>query len=236
MKKYLMIGGVVAALAVGIVAAAGVAAQETTPSPTEKAADTDRAALVDHYVEVLAGNLGVSVEELESALTQTQVDLINEKVADGSLTEEEAAEIIERIESAEGRLFPPFFGHKGGGHHGHFPRVIGNIFEAAAGILGLDVDALHEEVRAGSSLADIAEGQGLDVEAFKGDLQTALQAEIEAKVADGTITVEMGERLSAALANHIDRIVEGVKGDGPGRGFGPSGDGTGEDAEAALTF
>jgi uncharacterized protein YidB (DUF937 family) len=240
MKKYLLIGGVVAALAVGIVAVAAAGAQEATP--TEKAAsEVDPEARMDHYLELLAGNLGVSVDELESALTQTQIDLINEKVADGTLSEEDAADIIEKIENGEGRLFPPFFGGGPGHHHHPGLRIVGNIFETAADILDMNVDTLHEQVRDGSSLGEIAEAQGMDVDTFKAELESALQAAIDAKVEDGTITEEMGQRLSDGLADHIDRIVDGTFGEGPHRPhFGPGGpfggEGTEEGAETSLTF
>jgi hypothetical protein len=208
----------VAALAVGIIAVAGVGAQEATPEPSEDAeSETPR---LDHYLEVLAGNLGVSVEELEAALTQTQIDLINEKVADGTLTQEEADEIIARIESGEGPYFPPFIG----GHHGPLHRIVYNIVESAADVLGMDVEDLHAQLREGNSLADVAEAQGVDVEQFKTDLQAALQAKIDEAVANETITEEMGARLSEGLADAIGRIVEQVPGEGPfGGPFGGPG-------------
>ena len=217
MKRFLIIGGVVAALAVGIVAVAGVGAQEATPDASEDAEESETPRL-DHYLEVLAGNLGVSVEELEAALTQTQIDLINEKVADGTLTQEEADEIIARIESGEAPNFPPFIG----GHHGGpFHRIVYNIVESAADVLGMEVEDLQAELRDGNSLADVAEAQGVDVEQFKTDLQAALQAKIDEAVANETITEEMGARLSEALADSIDRIVEKVPGNGPFGGHGP---------------
>ena len=118
MKRILILGGVLAALAVGIVAVAGAGAQEDTSE--------DR---TGHYLELLADNLGVTVEELEGALTQSHLDLVNEKVADGTLTEEEAADIIERIESGEGRLFPPFGGGRHGGGHGNMQRLQAEYIE-----------------------------------------------------------------------------------------------------------
>jgi len=57
----------------------------------------------------LAENLGISPEELTATVQQTQLELVDERVAAGDLTEEEAAGIRERIASGEGPLF-------GGGH------------------------------------------------------------------------------------------------------------------------
>ena len=237
MKRIMILGGVLAALAVGIVAVAGAGAQEDTLE--------DRPA--GRYLEVLAGNLGITVEELEGALTQSHIDLVNEKVADGTITEEEAAEIIERIESGEGRLFPPFGGGQQGRHHGKFQRLVGLVVENSAEVLGMEVDALKEELHAGNSLADVATAQGVEVEQFKADLLAAIEADLDEKVADGAITQEQADRILAKITESIDRIVEKVPGEGApddGRPFGgprsgghgfraPLGDA--DDAEAAST-
>lgn len=199
MKKIMILGGMLAALAVGIVAVAGAGAQEETPE--------DRP--VDHYLEVLADNLGITVEELEGALTQSHIDLVNEKVADGTITEEEAAEIIERIESGEGRLLPPFGGGHGGGH-----RLAGLVVANSAEVLGIEVDALREELHAGNSLADVATAQGVDIEQFKADLLAAIASDLDEKVADGSITQEQADRILEKITESIDRIVEKVPGEG----------------------
>ena len=213
MKRIMILGGVLAALAVGIVAVAGAGAQEDTPE--------DRPA--DRYLELVADNLGVTVEELEGALTQSHIDLINEKAADGTITEEEAAEIIERIESGEGRLFPPFGGGQHGRHHGNFHRLYGMIVGNSAEVLGMEVDALKEELHAGNSLADVATAQGVDIEQFKAEVLAAIEADLDEKVADGAITQEQADRILAKITESIDRIVEKVPGEGApdgGRPFG----------------
>ena len=202
MKRILILGGVLAALAVGIVAVAGAGAQEDTSE--------DRPA--DHYLELLADNLGVTVEELEGALTQSHLDLIAEKVADGTITEEEAAEIIERIESGEGRLFPPFGGRGGG--HGNMQRLHGLVVENSAEVLGLEVDALKDELHAGNSLADVAAAQGVDVEQFKADVLAGVAADLDEKVTDGSITQEQADMILEKITESIDRIVEKVPGEG----------------------
>ena len=213
MKRILILGGVVAALAVGIVAVAGAGAQEATPEGDATTVEGERP--VDHYLEVLADNLGITVEELEGAMTQSHIDLVNEKVADGTLTAEEAAEIIERIESGEGRLFPPFGGGQRGCHHGKLHRLHGMVVENSAEVLGMEVEALQEELHAGNSLADVATAQGVEVEQFKADLLTAIEADLDEKVADGTITQEQADNILARITESIDRIVEKVPGEGP---------------------
>jgi len=219
MKKFMVAGGVLAALVVGIVAVAGAGAQESTPEGDSAAVEGDRP--VDHYLELLAGNLGVTVEELEGAFSQSHIDLINEKVADGTITEEQAAEIIERIESGEGRLLPPFGGGQHGGRQYKFHRLVGMIVANSAEVLDMEVEVLKEELHAGNSLADIATAQGVDVEQFKVDLLRAIAVDLDEKVADGAITQEQADDILAKITESIDRIVEKVPGEGEdGRPFG----------------
>ncbi len=199
-----------AALTVGIIAVAGAGAQEGTPD--ERPAG--------RYLEVLADNLGITVEELEGALMQSQIDLVNEKVADGTITPEEGAEIIERIESGEGRLFPPFGGGRHDGQRDNFHRLYGMIVGNSAEVLGMELDELKEQLHSGHSLADIATAQGVDVERFKADLLTAIAADLDEKVAEGAITQEMANRILEKITESIDRIVEKVPGEGRPEGPG----------------
>ena len=50
------------------------------------------------YHEKLAQNLGVTVEDLEAAIIATKVEMVNDAVANGKLTQEKADIIIEKIE------------------------------------------------------------------------------------------------------------------------------------------
>jgi hypothetical protein len=236
MKRIMILGGVLAALAVGIVAVAGAGAQEDTSEDNPG----------EHYLDLLAGNLGVTVDELEAALTQSHLDRIDEKVADGTISEEEAAEIIERIESGEGRLFPPFGRHGGG--QGKMHRLHGLIVENSAEVLGLEVEALKDRLHDGNSLADVATAQGADIEQFKADVLTGVAADLDEKVADESITQEQADMILEKITESIDRIVEKVPGEGSedgarsfgGHRFGGSGFraplGETDDIEATTTI
>ncbi len=229
MKRIMILGGVLAALAVGIVAVAGAGAQEDTSEDNPG----------EHYLELLAGNLGVTVDELEAALTQSHLDRIDEKVADGTITEEEAAEIIERVESGEGRLFPPFGRHGG---QGKMHRLHGLIVENSAEVLGLEVEALKDQLHDGNSLADVATAQGADIEQFKADVLTGVAADLDEKVADESITQEQADMILEKITESIDRIVEKVPGEGSedgARSFGGQrfrGSGQTDDIEATTTI
>lgn len=101
----------------------------------EQFADTERPtteeeaeALREEIKSALAAALNVTVEELEAAQEQLQserqaeaIARIEEAVADGDITREQADEMIERIESGEGLFFGDGRGFRFGGF-GEFGR------------------------------------------------------------------------------------------------------------------
>ena len=84
-------------------------------------------------------------------------------------------------------------------------------------MLGLEKEALVEELRSGESLAEVAEAQGMSVEDFKTALLAAVKATLQVKVDEGTITQVQADRIFAGIEEHIDRIVkfEGQEGRRP---------------------
>ena len=229
MNRFLAAGGLLVGLVIGAFAIAAVGAQEDTPTPapsTEESIDTPR----DNYKEKLAENLGVSVEDLEAAIKQTNLDLIDEALANGDIDEERAAELRDRVENGE-----PLFPHHGGpgGHHGpgRFPGIHW-IAESAKEILGLEDGDIREAYADGKSLADLAEEKGVSVEDFKSQLLDAAEAKLAEKVADGDITQEQADNKLERLTNNIDDIInfvppeppadgEGFRFGGPRGGFAP---------------
>jgi hypothetical protein len=225
-------GLVLAGTAVGIVAAQ---TGEETPSPTAEdnatpeddgdaedtdgqADESDKTERKDHYLDTLAGNLGISREQLDAALRQTGLDLLDEAVADGRITEEQAAEARERIESGEG-LFP-FKGHHRGGF-GHGFKVGANLEEVAE-FLGVERDVVIEGLSNDQSLAQIAEANGTSRDALVAFLTEQVTERVSEALADGQITQERADEI---LANSDERINDLVDRQGlperPGRHFRP---------------
>ena len=100
------------------------------------------------------------------------------------------------------------FGGAGGGQW--------TMFDTAAEALGLTPEELFAELHAGKSLDEIAEAQGVEIEALQDAMKAArseaMRQAIEQAVADGTMSQEQA-----------DWMLEGLeKGFTPGeRGFGP---------------
>ena len=153
MKRTLLAGGIIAALVAGVLAVGLASAQTETPEPTVTG-DPER--LGDRFKKELASQLGISVDQLNTALDNTQFALIDEAVADGKLTESEAERLKERVEEGQ-NLFPiggarPFIRH----------QVKVELVEATAEVLGIDVSDVRDGIADGQTLAEIANANGME--------------------------------------------------------------------------
>src|SRR6266545_2597527 len=167
----------------------------------------------DKFIAKTAENLGVGAEELTTAMTDAQFEIIDEAVAAGNLTEEQAAKLRERIEEY-GPLSVIGLKHRYGGAVCKGARL---VIGAAAGVLGEEPADVAEAVRSGEGLGEQAEANGMSVEDFTAALLGAIKSKLDAKVSDGTITQAQADRIFAEIEEQIDRIVnfEGQGGDGP---------------------
>lgn len=166
----------------------------------------------DKFIAETAERLGISAEELTSAMTDAQVELIDTAVADGRLTEEQAAKLKERIE-AYGPL--SVIGLRQRHDGGLLCRGARLVTGAAAEVLGKEPAEVAAGVKSGESLAEQASAQGMGLDEFKTALLEAVKSALQAKVDEGKITQEQADRVFAGIEKNIDRIVN-FEGDGEG--------------------
>ena len=141
----------------------------------------------DVYLDTLAGELGVSRDDLLPAGQAAAKAAIDAAVAAGDLDADRAAELKERIDAIEdagcggllGGIGHPFIR---GFAHG---VVHADVIDAAADALGLDRSELFERFADGDSLEDIAADQKVAYDEVKADVLAALDADLDAAVANG---------------------------------------------------
>jgi hypothetical protein len=214
MKKGLLILGGVTALGVALFAVAGARAQE----------GEDEGPVRD-FVGRLAEKLGISEDELTTAVKEVELEMIDEALADGRITEEQAAEMRERVASGELR-FP------GRGHPGARCFLAGRIVDVSAEVLGIERSEVIDGLQDGQSLAQIAEGHGISVDEFKAELTGTVESNLAEKVEEGYVTQERADRMLGRFTNNLDRVINHVPdGDVPGRCPGPRPDGGGDEIE-----
>lgn len=199
-----------AALAVALGVTGAVAASRALTG------DDERRALLDDA----ADRLGVEPSELEDALEQALKARVDAAVDEGRLTDEQGAELKERIDSGElpflrglGRPGPGGFGRFGRfGHFGHFEKL-----ETAASYLGLGEAELREQLAGGKTLAEIAKAEGKSVDGLVQALVQDAKARLDRAVAAGKLRRERGDELAEGLE---ERITDLVTGELPRPGFG----------------
>ena len=146
-------------------------------------------------------------------------------VQDGTITQEQADKVIETLLAAR----PDGRGPGHGGHGGRRGGVGGFGGDAAAGALGISVDELRTELRAGRSIAQVAESKGIAIDTVIAAIVAERTEKIEAEVTAGDLTREEADEKLAGLA---DRVTEKVNSTPPARGEHRRGgpDGTPDDA------
>jgi polyhydroxyalkanoate synthesis regulator phasin len=194
--KTKIVAGAVGALllAVAVGAAGAVAAS--------RALGDDRSQAI---IDDAADQLGVESDELANALKQALKNRVDEAVEDGRLTEEQGEELKERIDSGETPLIFPGFGPRGDlEHHGHFGGL-----DAAATYLGLTEEELHERLRDGDALAEVARAEGKSVDGLVDAMVADARERVDEAVEDGRLTGARANELEQELEERITDLVNG---------------------------
>ena len=165
-----------------------------------------------------AGPAGERVSALKSALAGL--------VTDGTITSAQA----DRVATALAEQLPPRGHHRG--HDG--PGGPGNLAPAeVAKALGITVEELRAEHRAGKTLAQVAEAQHIEKADLIARLVTAGKARLAASVAGGRLTQARADELTAGLQARVTEQVDQVGKPGkPGKHHGRHADGAPDDAGA----
>lgn len=181
------------------------------------------AALVAPAVSYAATGDSTALDARVTSLRQALTGL----VSDGSITQAQADEVASTLAQAR----PDGFGR--GGHGGAGGRV---DLAAAAEALGLTEEELRTRTQAGSTLADVAEAQGVDEGELVDALVAAEQARLAEAVTAGRLTQAEADARASGLEARItdaldERCAPGGRG-GPGTG---DDDGAAEDDAAPST-
>ena len=200
-KKVMMVLGAVGALAIGLFAVAAVGAQEVD-SVTRP---------LDNLVSKVADKLGVSEDEFVGAWNDSQIELIDEAVANGDLDADEAQRIKDRIAESDG-IFVPRPPDRP--PHDRAPGQM-LIVKAANAVLDLEEGELKAAFEEGQSLLDVALANGFTEDEFKAALLDEVQAQLDVLVDEGKIGQEMADEIYARISENIDEIVNHSKDDRP---------------------
>ncbi|MHB1063758.1 MAG: hypothetical protein ACYC1Z_04565 [Georgenia sp.] len=124
-------------------------------------------------------------------------------VDDGTLTQEKADTIAATLNDSEA-LGPQEFGRRMHDDAGPLP------FESAGEVLGLTAEEMRDALRSGSSLADLAEQQGVDVGTLVDALVAVATERIDTAVAAGDLEQDRADELKAQLEERVTAVVDEV--------------------------
>jgi len=209
---------ILSALVGGTLIGSALATDDRT---TDMAANAS--AYCDTFLDALASELGVSRDELTAAGKAAATTTIESALADGDLTQERANRLKARIDEADGNGCG-ILGHGlafGRGFVHGFERgfgkglLSGDVWDAAADVLGVESADLRGDLRDAGSLQAVAEGQGVSYDDVKAAIVGAVQSDLDAAIADGKVTEE---RADAAISRVNAWLDDGGQLPAPGRG------------------
>jgi len=207
-----LIGGGSAALAT---AASGSSGSNTTATTTTTATPDLGP---DAFLESVASHLGVSVDSLKSAIKAAATDQVDAALKAGKITQAQADELKQAIESGQGPLglgIGPGLGLGLGGGFGPGPGPVpfahaGGQLDAAAKAIGIDTSTLLNELRNGKSIADVAKEHNVSVDKVEQAMYDAAKAKLDQAVKDGHLSSDMEAKLLDGLKQGIDALVNGT--------------------------
>lgn len=165
------------------------------------------------------GSGGATTEHADGRRPLHVLDaVLDELVEQGVITPEQADTIRERVaeklrERRHDRHDRPF-------------RFVANALQVSADTIGISVEDLTAALREGSSVADVAEANGVDPATVVEAIVDAGTEAVNRAVADGRLTQEQADRILEALPERAERFVHATRHDRPGppRPLPPRGD------------
>jgi hypothetical protein len=177
----------------------------------------------ERFRVAVADILGISVEVYDNAVEEAQAQVLDEALAEGWLTEEQKANMQERMEAGPGmrgmeRGFP-------GMAKGFMGRGGSSLVGVAADELPITLSELRAELEAGKSIADVASEYGVALETISDAYLAQLEETLAGAVEDGRLTQERAdwtlEQATENLAEQLEATWEGFERDGFRRGGRP---------------
>lgn len=158
----------------------------------------------------IAAEKGFSEQQLAEFMAEKYSERIDQKVADGKITAEQADKLkqsmAERIKDDLNRTGT------------QMDRGMGYI-EDLAGFIGISKEDLLAARRSGKSMVQIAGEKGITEQQLVDHMMAKFNSKIDLKAADGKITAEQAEQLKQSMAERIKACLNSTDFCPKGPGF-----------------
>lgn len=165
----------------------------------------DRQARCEAYQRDLAQNLGITVEQLRAARQKTALQLIDERLAAGAITAEQAQRAKDKVNASQGACAAI-------GQRQAAKAEIGKAeLKAVARRLGITEKELVQELKGGKSLAQVAQARNVSRDQLKATLHDTFKAELDKRVAAKKLTQDQANTALAAFDARLDTLIDRTK-------------------------
>jgi hypothetical protein len=222
-RRTLVVSGVVAAVLAG---GAALASSGSGSGPSA-------------FVDSLAQHLGISTAKLQDAAKAAALDQVDNALAAGRITQQQADALKARINSGDYPLNGRGFGFGFGGGRGFGPGRfgpgpfgpgigpmigLGGSLDAITSYLGLSRQDLVQKLESGQSLAQIAKGQGKTTDGLVTVIVDAARKRLDQAVTSGRLTADQEKTILDRLQTMVEKMVNAtpptMSTAPPGFGFG----------------
>jgi hypothetical protein len=223
-RTFAITAALVIGLALGVIFSPALrgsdaSAQEQPPATTQPQASASN--LRTYFFDQLAAALNIQRPALDTAIKDAAAGTVDEAVRQGRLTQAQADQLKARIQSGDVDAFGglPFGGPGGrGGKRGgaELAGVRQAMLDAAAQTLNLTTGELTTQLRAGQTLAQVAQANGTTEQAVIDAALAAAKTQLDQAVANGTLTQARADAIYTRLQQQGSQLFGGRHG---GRGW-----------------
>ncbi|HVS05646.1 MAG TPA: hypothetical protein VHK65_05705 [Candidatus Dormibacteraeota bacterium] len=182
----------------------GVAAVEAAPSPS--ASPNASKNYAQTFVDKLAAILHLTPTQTQDALKQAQLQTVDQMLADGQITKQQADAMKARINAGQGLGAVGGFGRRGGGFKAD--RTLMNSLmtaelNAAASALHMSPTDLQNALRSGKSLSALEAQQKVSDSAVKAAMKNAAKGVLDNAVKAGTLTQPQADAILSKVGSGL---------------------------------
>ena len=207
---------------IATIALSGALLAGGTGAAIAAATKDERKKVEQAVLDSAAKKLDVTPEKLRDALAAAQDEQLDEAVKAGDLTQKQADKIkaarkqsghvlgggpLLKLRGGPGPHLRQFKGPGGPG----FGGPLDGLFDGLAKALGTTQDKLHEQLRDGKSLSDIAKAEGKSPAAVKASLKAATKAKLDKAVKAEDLTQKQADAMLERFDEHFDAFASGKK-------------------------
>ena len=163
-----------------------------------------RQAACESYQQRFAQNLGITTEKLRDTRKQTALQVIDEQLAAGTITAEQAQKARDKVNTSQGVCARV-------GDRNPVKAHIGKVeIQAVAQELGITGQELVQELRGGESLAQVAAAHNVGRDQLKATMHDAFKGELDRAVIADRLSQEQADKALAVFDARFDTIIDKV--------------------------